>query len=73
VSLAFHHEGLMTLLVSAMAAGVPAPGVTPSERPGQQIGWDGEKAEQLKLALAEVCGLRASWFFLHIVAILLNQ
>jgi hypothetical protein len=28
--------------------------------------------EQLKLALPEVCGLRASWFLLHIVAILLQ-
>ena len=76
MSLAFHHEGqgpsLMTLLVSAVASGVPASGVTPSEGPGQQIAWDGEKAEQLKLALPEVCSLRASWFSLHIVAILLQ-
>jgi hypothetical protein len=62
----------MTLLVSAMAAGIPAPGVTPGEGPGQQIGWDGEKAEQLKLALPEVGGLRASRFSLHIVAIVLQ-
>ena len=61
----------MTLLV-AVASGVPASGVTPSEGPGQQIAWDGEKAEQLKLALPEVCSLRASWFSLHIVAILLR-
>jgi hypothetical protein len=57
MSLAFHHEGqcpsLMTLLASAMAAGIPAARVTPGENPGQQIGWDGETAEQLKLALAE--------------------
>ncbi len=62
----------MTLLVRAMAAGVPAARVTPGEGPGQQIGWDGEKAEQLKLALPEVRGLRASWFCLHIVAIMLQ-
>src|SRR5207247_7800005 len=70
VSLAFHHEGqgpsLMTLVVRAMAAGVPAARVTPGEGPGQQFGWDGEKAEQLKLALSEVCGLRASWLFFNI-------
>jgi len=62
----------MTLLVRAMAAGVPAARVTPGEGPGQQIGWDGEKAEQLKLALPEVRGLRASWFFFYIVAIMLQ-
>jgi len=62
----------MTFLVRAMAAGVPAARVTPGEGSGQQIGWDGETAEQLKLALPEACGLRASWFLSHIVAILLQ-
>jgi hypothetical protein len=62
----------MTFLVSAMAAGIPAPRVTAGEGPGQQLGWDGETAEQLKLALPEACGLRTSWFFLHIVAIMLQ-
>jgi hypothetical protein len=62
----------MTLLVRAMAAEVSAARVTPGEGPGQQIGWDGEKAEQLKLALPEVRGLRASWFVLHLVAIILQ-
>jgi hypothetical protein len=58
VSLAFHHEGqgpsFMTFLVRAMAARVSAPRVTPGESSGQQIGWDEETAEQLKLALPEV-------------------
>ena len=55
-----------------MTAGIPAPRVTPGEGSGQQIGWDGETAEQLKLALPEACGLRTSWFFFHIVAIMLQ-
>lgn len=62
----------MTLLVSAMAARVPAPGVTPGEGPGQQIGRDGEKAEQLEFALPKVRGLRALWFLFNIVAIVLQ-
>jgi hypothetical protein len=62
----------MALVVRAMAAGIPAPRVTPSEGSRQQIEWDGETAEQLKLALPEACGLRTSWFFFHIVAILLQ-
>jgi hypothetical protein len=36
------------------------------------MGWDGETAEQLKLALAEACGLRAAWFFYHIAAVILQ-
>jgi hypothetical protein len=55
-----------------MAAGIPAACVTPGEGPGQQLGWHGETTEQLKLALPEACGLRASWFVIHIVAILLQ-
>src|SRR5260370_244210 len=39
---------------------------------GQQIGWEGETVEQLKLALWEPNGLRTSWFFFHIVAIVLQ-
>ena len=62
----------MPLLVRAMAARITAARVTPGEGPGQEIGGDGEKAEHLKLALPKVCGLRASWFFFHIVAILLQ-
>jgi hypothetical protein len=62
VSLALHHEGqspsLMALLVSTTAAGIPAARVTPGEGPGQQMGWNGETMEQLKLALAEVFTLR---------------
>jgi hypothetical protein len=75
VSLPLGHEGecpsLMALVARAMAAGIPAPRETPSEVSGQQIGWDGEMAKQFKLALAEACSLRASWFFFHIGA--LNQ
>jgi hypothetical protein len=77
MSLAFHHEGerpsLMTLLVSAMAAGIPAARVTAGEGSGQQIRWDGETAKELKLPLAETRGLRASWFFFfHIVVMMLQ-
>jgi len=43
----------MTLVVRAMAAGIPAPREAPSDASGQQIGQDGETAEQLKFALAE--------------------
>src|SRR5207302_9412820 len=38
----------------------------------QRIGWDGATVEQLKLALPEACGLGASRFFFHIVAIILQ-
>ena len=76
MSLAFPHEGqcpsFMTFLVRAMAAGIPAPRVTAGEGSGQQIGWEGETVEQLKLALWEPNGLRTSWFFFHIVAIVLQ-
>jgi hypothetical protein len=77
MSLAFHHEGerpsLMTLLVSAMAAGIPAARVTAGEGSGQQIGRDGETAQELELALAEAGGLRASrFFFFHIVVMMLQ-
>ncbi len=45
MSATLHHEGecpsLVTLLASAMAAGIPAARVTASEGPGQQIGRDG--------------------------------
>jgi hypothetical protein len=56
----------MALVARAMTAGIPAPRETPSEVSGQQIRWDGEMAKQFKLALAQACGLRASWFFFHI-------
>jgi hypothetical protein len=77
MSLAFHHEGegpsLMTLLVSAMAAGIPAARVTAGEGSGQQIGRDGETAQELKLALAQAGGLQASrFFFFHIVVMMLQ-
>ena len=61
----------MALVVSAMTARIPAPGETPGKASGQQIRWDGEMAKQLKLTLAEACGLRTSWFFCHMGA--LNQ
>ena len=62
----------MALVARAMAAGISAARETAGEGSGQRIGWDGETVEQLKLALPEVRGLRASWFCLHIVAILLQ-
>ena len=62
----------MALVARAMAAGISAACETAGEGSGQRIGWDGETMEQLKLALPEVRGLRASWFCLHIVAILLQ-
>jgi hypothetical protein len=49
-----------------MAAGIPAACETPGEVSRQQIGWHGEMAKQLKLALAEARGLRATWFVFHI-------
>src|SRR2546429_6095624 len=42
------------------STGIPAAGETAGEVSRQQIGRDGETAKQLKLALAEVCGLRAT-------------
>jgi hypothetical protein len=62
----------MPLLVRAMAAGIPATRETPSESSGQQIGWDEETVEQMKHALAETRGLRATWFFFHIVVNMLQ-
>ena len=62
----------MALVARAMAAWISAACETAGEGSGQRIGWDGETVEQLKLALPEVRGLRASWFCLHIVAILLQ-
>ncbi|PYU83163.1 MAG: hypothetical protein DMG50_09080 [Acidobacteria bacterium] len=62
----------MALVARAMAAGISAACETAGEGSGQQIGWDGETMEQLKLALPEVRGLRASRFFFHIVAIILQ-
>src|SRR2546429_9980377 len=47
------------------ATGIPAAGETAGEVSRQQIGRDGETAKQLKLALAEVCGLRATWIVFH--------
>ena len=55
-----------------MAAGIPAARETPGESSGQQIGWDGETVEQMKLALTEARGLRAPWFFFHIVVTMLQ-
>ena len=67
------HEGeyprLMAFVVCAMAAGIPAAGVTPGEVSRQQIGRDGETAKKLKLLLAEARGLRATWFVLHMRAV----
>ena len=62
----------MPLLVRAMAAGIPATRETPGESSGQQIGRDGETVEQMKHALAEARGLRAPWFFFHIVVTMLQ-
>jgi hypothetical protein len=76
MSAALDHEGesptLVTLFVRAMAARIPAAGVTPGQSPGQQIEWNGETAEQLKLPLSKASGLKASWFLFHIVAIILQ-
>ncbi len=55
-----------------MTAGIPAARETAGEASGEQIGWDGETAEQMKLALAKACGLRAAGFVCHIVAIILQ-
>jgi len=62
----------MAFLVSAMAARIPAARETSGEGSGQQIGRDGETVEQMKLALAKTCGLRAAGFLFHIVALILQ-
>jgi hypothetical protein len=62
----------MTLLPSAMAAGIPTPRVTPAEGTGQQISRNGEAPEQLQLALPEACGLIATRLAVHIVVIMLQ-
>jgi hypothetical protein len=65
----------MTLLVRTTAVRIPAPRVTAGQGAGQQIGWQGETLEQLKLALPKARSLRAAWlfwFFLHIVVIMLQ-
>ena len=62
----------MALVVGAMATGIPAPREIPGEVSGQQISWDGKTVKQLKFALAEARGLRATGFFSHIVQVTLQ-
>ncbi|PYV22376.1 MAG: hypothetical protein DMG27_18330 [Acidobacteria bacterium] len=62
----------MTLVLSAVAAGIAAAGVTSGEGAGQQVGGNRKAPEQLKLALAEARGLRPTWFPVHIVAMVLQ-
>ncbi len=63
----------MAFLVSAMAARIPAAGETAGEGSGQQIGWDGETAEQMKFVLTKTSGPRAARFLFHIVAMMLQD
>jgi hypothetical protein len=53
-----------------MAGGLTATAVREGKRSGQQIGRDGEAAEELKLALAKSGGLATSRSDLHMSVII---
>jgi hypothetical protein len=73
--LALHYEGERPQGVSLLVAGTVASGLTATamgerKRTGQQVGGDGEPAEQLELALAKSDGLRTFGSDFHMSVII---
>jgi hypothetical protein len=63
-------NGVALLVPSAMAGGLTTAAVSERKRTGEQIGRDGEAAEEFELALAESSGLRALGCDLHMSVII---
>jgi hypothetical protein len=69
------HEGerpdrVPLLVFSAMTGGLTAAAVAERKRTGEQIGGDGEAAEELELALTESCSLGPFGCDLHMHVII---
>jgi hypothetical protein len=63
-------NGVPLLVLRAMAGGLATAAVSKRERSGEQIGRDGEAAEEFELALAETSGLRTFGCNLHMSVII---